>query len=76
MDSFTHILQGYFTGTSASKVTLKDKGKIKTITNHNQAQLERLRSEIPPPAAAPWLPTLGIHIRSQVKTKQSQSYKF
>ena len=37
-------------------------------------QRERLRSEIPP--AAPWLPILVIHIRSQVKTTQSQSYKF
>ena len=37
-------------------------------------QLERLRFEIPP--AAPWLPILVIHIRSQVKTTQSQSYKF
>ena len=37
-------------------------------------QLERLHSEIPP--AAPWLPILVIHIRSQVKTTQSQSYKF
>ena len=36
-------------------------------------QLELLRSEIPP--AAPWLPILVIHIRSQVKTTQSQSYK-
>ena len=35
-------------------------------------QLERLRSEIAP--AAPWLPTLEIHIRSQVKRRQS--YKF
>ena len=37
-------------------------------------QLERLRSEIPP--AAPCLPILVIHIRPQVKTRQSQSYKF
>ena len=37
-------------------------------------QLERLRSEIP--LAAPWLPILVIHIRSQVKRRQSQSYKF
>ena len=37
-------------------------------------QLERLRSEIHP--ATPWLPILVIHIRSQVKTRQSQSYKF
>ena len=37
-------------------------------------QLERLRSEIPP--AAPCLPILAIHIRPQVKTRQSQSYKF
>ena len=36
--------------------------------------LECLRSEIPP--AALWLPTLVIHIRSQVKTIQSQNYKF
>ena len=26
--------------------------------------------------AAPWLPIRVIHIRSQVKTRQSQSYKF
>ena len=39
-----------------------------------QEQLERLRSEIPP--ADPWLPILVIHIISQVKTRQSQSYKF
>ena len=37
-------------------------------------QLERLHSEIPP--AASWIPILVIHIRSQVKTRQSQSYKF
>ena len=37
-------------------------------------QLERLRSEIPP--AAPWLPILVIQIRSQVKRRQSLSYKF
>ena len=37
-------------------------------------QLERLRSEIPP--AAPQLPTLVIHKRSQMKRRQSQSYKF
>ena len=37
-------------------------------------QLERLPSEIPP--ADPWLPILVIHIRSQAKTRQSQSYKF
>ena len=36
-------------------------------------QLESLRSEIPP--AAPWLPILVIHIRSEVK-RQSQSYTF
>ena len=36
-------------------------------------QLECLHSEIPP--AAPWLPILVIHIRSQVKTRQSQIYK-
>ena len=33
-----------------------------------------MHSEIPP--AAPWLPILVIHIRSQVKRRQSQSYKF
>ena len=37
-------------------------------------QLECLRSEIH--TAATWLPILVIHIRSQVKRKQSQSYKF
>ena len=37
-------------------------------------QLERLRSEIPPPPSL-WLPILMIHIRSQVKTRR-QSYIF
>ena len=37
-------------------------------------QLESLRSEIPPPSQ--WLTILVILIRSQVKTKQSQIYKF
>ena len=37
-------------------------------------QLKRLHSEIPP--TAPWLHIPVIHIRSQVKTRQSQSYKF
>ena len=39
-------------------------------------QLERLRSEITHTHPPPWLPILGIHIRSQVETRQSQSYKF
>ena len=33
-----------------------------------------MRSKIPP--AAPWLPILVIHIRSQIQIRQSQSYKF
>ena len=37
-------------------------------------QLERLHSDIPP--TAQWLPIPVIHIRSQVKRRQSQSYKF
>ena len=37
-------------------------------------QLERMRSEIP--TATPWLLILVIYIRSKVKTRQSQSYKF
>ena len=45
-----------------------------TATNEKLEQLEGLRSEIPP--AAPCLPTLVIQIRSRVKTRQSQSYKF
>ena len=39
-----------------------------------QEQLERLRSEDTP--AVPWLPILLIHIGPQIKTRQSQSYKF
>ena len=39
-----------------------------------QEKLERLLSEIPPTAL--WLPILVIHIRSQVKIRKSQSYKF
>ena len=37
-------------------------------------QLERLCSEIPPTTT--WLPIIVIHIRSQVKTRQSQKCKF
>ena len=37
-------------------------------------QLERLRSEDTP--AASWLPIPLSHIGSQVKRRQSQSYKF
>ena len=36
-DVYTHILQGYFTGTSASEVTLKDMVKLHS-GNHNKAQ--------------------------------------
>ena len=36
-------------------------------TKFELEQIERLHSEIPP--AAPWLPTLVIHIRSQDKVK-------
>ena len=40
-------------------------------------QLEHLRSEnTPHPPATQWLPIIFIHIRSQVKTRQGQSYKF
>ena len=37
-------------------------------------QLKRLHSEIPP--ATPWLPIQVTDIRSEVKRRQSQSYKF
>ena len=43
-------------------------------TKRKLEQLERLRSEDTP--ATPWLPTLLSHIGSQVKIRQSQSYKF
>ena len=45
-----------------------------TNKQYKLEQLERLRSEIPP--TAPWLLILVIHIRSQIKRRQSQSYKF
>ena len=44
-------------------------------SNQQLEQLERLRSDDIPPAA-PWLLIPLIHIGSQVKTRQSQSYKF
>ena len=53
---------------------------IITIVSFKLEQLECLHSEIPPisppPPPPPWLPILAIHIRSQVTTGQSQSYKF
>ena len=45
-----------------------------TIQLEQLEQLERLRSEDTP--AASWLPILLSHIGSQVKWRQSQSYKF
>ena len=48
--------------------------RIAFLDSQKLEQLERLHSEIPPAAA--WLPMLVIHIRSKVKTRQSQSYKF
>ena len=50
------------------------KGTHKIKNKCELEQLERLHSEIPP--AAPWLPILVIHIRSQVKKRQSQILKF
>ena len=43
-------------------------------TNQSKHKLECMRSEIP--SAAPWLPILVIHIRSQVKKRNCQSDKF
>ena len=58
-DAFTHIWWQYFLiWAQRLQVELE--------------QLERLHSEILP--AAPWLSILVIHIRSQVKSRQSQSY--
>ena len=57
--------------------TMCDRANAEHFSHHGQKQLEQLeylRSEIPP--AAPWLPILVIHIRSGVKTRQIQSYKF
>ena len=43
------------------------------VVSSQLEQLERLRSENAPSAS--WLPILLVHIGSQVKTRQSQSYK-
>ena len=43
------------------------------MTSWTTLQLERLHTEIPP--AAPWLPIPVIHIRPQVKTRQSYKLK-
>ena len=51
-----------------------DGGMDKTNPIYQLEQLERLRFEIPPVTL--WLPILLIHIESQVKPRQSQSYKF
>ena len=56
---------------------IKSDGKFdlsNVMSTEKLEQLEHLHSEIPP--TAPWLPTLMIHIRFQVKTRQNQSYKF
>ena len=64
VNHFYPFVQDYFTG-------------IETIIWLPQYQIEQLEClcyEIPP--TTPWLPILVIHIRFQVKTRQSQSYKF
>ena len=48
--------------------------EVGLITNNKLEQLECLISELPTPT--PRLPILVINIRSQVKTRQSQRYKF
>ena len=53
------------------KISIDD---VKLITWYKLEQLECLHSEIP--SATPWLPILLIRMRSQVKTRQSQSYNF
>ena len=58
---------------SASVSWNKITGASPTSELSELEQLEGLRSEIPP--AAPWLSIPVIHIRSQVKRRQSQSYK-
>ena len=50
------------------------KNQLKSGTKSKLEQLEHLRSEDTP--AISWLPILLIHIGSQVKRRQSQSYKF
>ena len=60
-------------GQSASLQFIRNKTVNMTAFLYQLEQLERLCFEIP--TAAPWLPILVIHIRSQVKTRQSQSYK-
>ena len=47
---------------------------MSNINSPKLEQLEHLRSEDTP--AASWLPILLSHIGSQVKRRQSQSYKF
>ena len=71
---FTHILQGYFTGTGAIIWLPQCQWSNPEWYGQKLEQLEWLHSEIRP--ATPWLPILVIHIRSQVKTRHSESYTF
>ena len=69
-DTSSGILLGFPKKTWASEVQCRaaNKGVEKWI---KLEQLERLRSELPP--AAPWLPILVIHIRSQSQTNKTKS---
>ena len=48
-------------------------GEFNCLSIDTLEQLDHLRSEIAP--AAPWLPIIGIHIRSQANTRQSYKLK-
>ena len=57
------------------QITRGNKISQEHMDRYKLEQLERLCSEIPPPRC-PLLPILVVHIRSQVKIRQSQSYIF
>ena len=68
-------------GSAIFLIMLRSKISIFLSSTIQLEQLGCLRSKIPPPPPPPprhrpILPILMIHIRSQVKTRQSQSYKF
>ena len=71
--NFKHIIFKFIVQNGSFVDALRNYSQMNT-KEPKLEQLECLRSEIPP--ATPWLPILVIRIRSQVKTWQSQSYKF
>ena len=73
MLTYENHLHHFFQLQRISLCSLKNKKVIQGLTKETRTTRTPVFWDTP---AAPWLPILVINIRSQVKTTQSQNYKF